>query len=152
MCGNGELIRPFLIEGNLNGIGYYNLLIERVFPSLMEHFGDQFDNDHFRRLWWAQDGAPPHTLVMVRNLLVEMFQDSVIALHHYPEWLARSPDLTPCDFFLWGYMKNKVFSTPPATVEVLRERIQQEFDELRRNRAMMRRAVRHMEKHATICI
>ena len=102
----------FLIE---NRIGYYNLLIERVFPSQMEQFGDQFDNDHFRHLWWAQDGAPPHTLVMVRNLLVEMFEDCVIA--------PRSPDLTPCDFFLWGYMKNKVFSTPPATVEVLRERI-----------------------------
>ena len=73
-----------------------------MFPSLMEHFGDQFDNDHFRRLWWAQDGAPPYTLVMVRNLLVEMFQDRVIALHHDSEWPARSPDLTPCDFFLWG--------------------------------------------------
>ena len=98
MCGNGELIRHFFIEGNLNGIGYYNHLIERVFPSLMEHFGDQFDNDHFRRLWWAQDGAPPRTLAMVRNLLVEMFQDSVIALHHDPEWPARSPDLTLATF------------------------------------------------------
>ena len=152
MRGNGELIGPFSIEGNLNGIGYYNPLIERVFPSLMEHFGDQFDNDHFRRLWWARNGAPPRTLVIVRNLLVEIFQNRVIALHHDPEWPARSPDLTPCDFFLWGYMKNKVFSTPPATVEVIRERIQQEFGELRRNRAMVRRAVRHMEKRATLCI
>ena len=33
------------------------------------------------------------------------------------------PDLTPCDFFLWGYMKDKVFSTPPRDVDELREKI-----------------------------
>jgi hypothetical protein len=25
------------------------------------------------------------------------------------KWLPRSPDLTPCDFFLWGYVKEHVF-------------------------------------------
>lgn len=24
-------------------------------------------------------------------------------------WPARSPDLAPCDFFLWGYLKEEVF-------------------------------------------
>jgi len=24
-------------------------------------------------------------------------------------WAPRSPDLTPCDFFLWGYVKDRVF-------------------------------------------
>jgi len=27
-------------------------------------------------------------------------------------WPPRSPDITPLDFFLWGYVKDKVFSTP----------------------------------------
>ena len=27
------------------------------------------------------------------------------------EWPARSPDLTPCDFFLWGWLKEQVYST-----------------------------------------
>ena len=40
MCGNGVLLGPFFIEGNLSGISYYNLLIERVFPSLMANFRD----------------------------------------------------------------------------------------------------------------
>jgi len=26
-------------------------------------------------------------------------------------WPPRSPDITPIDFFLWGYLKDKVFST-----------------------------------------
>jgi hypothetical protein len=27
-------------------------------------------------------------------------------------WPPRSPDLTPCDFFLWGYVKDKVYMSP----------------------------------------
>ena len=27
-------------------------------------------------------------------------------------WPPRSPDITSLDFFLWGYVKDKVFSTP----------------------------------------
>jgi len=27
-------------------------------------------------------------------------------------WPPRSPDITLLDFFLWGYVKDKVFSTP----------------------------------------
>ena len=32
-------------------------------------------------------------------------------------WPARSPDLTPCDYFLWGYVKDKVF-VPPQPVSI----------------------------------
>ena len=33
------------------------------------------------------------------------------------EWPARSPDLTPCDFFLWGWLKEQVYSTKPRNLE-----------------------------------
>ncbi|GBN56792.1 hypothetical protein AVEN_23056-1 [Araneus ventricosus] len=29
-------------------------------------------------------------------------------------WAPRSPDLTPCDFSLWGYVKDKVYAPPIA--------------------------------------
>ncbi|GBM00972.1 hypothetical protein AVEN_55492-1 [Araneus ventricosus] len=36
----------------------------------------------------------------------------------------RSPDLTPCDFFLWGYVNDKVYVPPmPKTLQALQERI-----------------------------
>jgi len=39
-------------------------------------------------------------------------------------WPPRSPDLTPCDFFLWGLVKDTVFVPPlPAYLQVLRNRI-----------------------------
>jgi len=46
------------------------------------------------------------------------------------EWPARSPDLIPCDVFLWGYLKEKVFRHRPRSVEDLKERIQQEIDSI----------------------
>jgi len=46
------------------------------------------------------------------------------------EWPARSSDLSPCDFFLWGYLKEKVFKHRPQSLEDLKERIQQEIDSI----------------------
>jgi len=37
----------------------------------------------------------------------------------------RSPDLTPCDFFLWDYLKAKVYEQCPLTLEALKEVIRQ---------------------------
>jgi hypothetical protein len=42
-------------------------------------------------------------------------------------WPPRSPDLTPCDFFLWGYLKAKVYEQRPLTLEALKEAIRQEL-------------------------
>jgi len=36
----------------------------------------------------------------------------------------RSPDMTPCDFFLWGYVKERVYVPPlPADLDELTNRI-----------------------------
>ncbi|KAJ4431180.1 hypothetical protein ANN_19777 [Periplaneta americana] len=37
--------------------------------------------------------------------------------------LDADPDLTPLDFFLWGYVKDKVYATPVRDLRDLRERI-----------------------------
>ena len=38
--------------------------------------------------------------------------------------LVRSPDLSPCDFFLWSYVKGLVFVLPlPANIEEMKLRI-----------------------------
>ena len=39
------------------------------------------------------------------------------------EFPARSPDLTPMDFFFWGYLKDKVYAAKPETIEGLKEEI-----------------------------
>ena len=38
-------------------------------------------------------------------------------------WPARSPDSAVQDYFLWGYVKNKVYDTRPASIADLKQRI-----------------------------
>jgi len=40
------------------------------------------------------------------------------------EFLPRSPDITPLDFYLWGTLKNVVYRRKLATLAVLREDIE----------------------------
>ena len=88
----------------------------------------------------------------MRNWLLECFQHKIIALYHESEWPARSPDMKPCDYFLWGFLKNQVFSTPPHTIADLRQRIITEVDVVKRNRMLVRRSVRDMLRRAHLCI
>ena len=120
---------------------------------LVVHFRSQVENGLFRDLYWAEDGAPAHRLVEVRDRLNEVFgNDHVIGLGHDVEWPPLSPDLTPCDFFLWGYLKNKVFSRPPHDIDTLRQRIIEEVNALRHNREFIVNAVQNMENRTTLCI
>jgi hypothetical protein len=38
-------------------------------------------------------------------------------------WPMRSPDITPLDFFLWGYVKVIVYRTPVTSLNELKLRI-----------------------------
>ena len=95
---------------------------------------------------WNNMGlGPSFSLARVRNRLAEVFGHRVIASHYDVEWPPLSPDLT-CQFFLWGYLKSKVFTTPPTDIATLRQRIIDEFDALRHQAPMICRAVCEMEK------
>jgi hypothetical protein len=43
----------------------------------------------------------------------------------------------PCDFFLWGHMKDLVYSVPIDTMEVLREQVGNAATIIRNNRGML---------------
>jgi len=72
-------------------------------------------------MWYQQDGAPPHSHRDVRAYLDNTFPDRWIGCRGSVEYPQRSPDVTPPDFFLWGYLKDTVYSTKPATPEKLRQ-------------------------------
>ena len=38
-------------------------------------------------------------------------------------WPARSHDLSPLDFFLWGFLKGKVYQSQPSNISELKESI-----------------------------
>jgi hypothetical protein len=46
-------------------------------------------------------------------------------------WPAGSPDLTPCDFFLWGVTKDNVNKRKARNLMQLQQNICEAFDELK---------------------
>ena len=48
----------------------------------------------------------------------------------YCAWPPRSPDLNVSDFFLWGYVKEKVYIEMPDTLQQLKRNIIQEINNI----------------------
>ena len=58
----------------------------------------------------------------MKQYLVTAFGNQIIGYGSFKEWHSLSPDLTPLDFFLWGYQKQKEYVTPPQTLQDLQLR------------------------------
>ena len=148
MFGDGTIIGPIFIDGNMNAQRYNTAV-----PAVLRHARYQLNmNGTTSRLWWFQDGAPCHTAIVVRRQLQELFPGRVVGIGHNVEWPSRSPDLTPLDFCLWGYVKSMVYRTPPANLPELRRRIQDAFNQLRRERRKCRAAIDAMNTRAERCV
>jgi len=76
---------------------------------------------------FQQDGAPPHWGSHVRRFLEATFPNRWIGRDGPTPWPPRSPYITPLDFFLWGYVKDNVFSTPVPDITNLKARITDAF-------------------------
>ena len=107
----------FFDEPTVTGNSYLKLLKKKVMPKLKK------DSVNFI---FQQDGAPPHWKTEVRDYLdstlphrwIGRASDSNLV---FARWPPRSPDLTPCDFFLWGYVKDKVYVPPlPESLDELK--------------------------------
>ena len=75
-----------------------------------------------------------------------MFASRVVALYHEVECDPRSLDLTSCNFFFWGYLKSKIFVTPPRDMQDLQNRILIGLKNVRQISGMIHNAVRSMQK------
>ncbi|XP_039292755.1 uncharacterized protein LOC120353366 [Nilaparvata lugens] len=105
---------------------YVTMLQTFLQPELEELVEEQ----DLGEIWFQQDGATAHTARISMDLLREMFPGRLISLRGDVKWPARSPDLSVCDFFLWGYLKEKVFNHRPHTLEELKDKIREEIQAL----------------------
>ena len=64
--------------------------------------------DRQSNVLFQQDGAPPHWRLTVRESLNNSFPQHWIGRDGPIAWPPQSPDLTPLDFFFWGYVKDTV--------------------------------------------
>ncbi|GBM75461.1 hypothetical protein AVEN_98280-1 [Araneus ventricosus] len=73
-----------------------------------------------------QDGVPLHIATSVKQLLNLHFRNNRITSRHFlTTWTPRSPDLNPCDYWLWGYLKVVLYGGPIANLAELKNRITQ---------------------------
>lgn len=116
-----EIIGPFFIDGNLDGAKYVLLLHNQIVPEMRASAARQ--HIPWTDVYFQQDGAPAHYARLVRDYLDLVFPNRWIGRLGPMAWPPRSPDLTPLDFFLWGYLKDKVFRTIPETLQEMEDRI-----------------------------
>ena len=76
-----------------------------------------------QRRFRREFARPPPTR---RAHLDAAFPNTWIGRRGAIEYPARSPDLTPMDFFLWGYLKDKVYRTKPRTIDALKMEIERQ--------------------------
>ena len=74
-------------------------------PKRCIHTSNNCICEHFKEedFYFQQDWAPPHYHCDVTSFLNERFPNGWIGRRGFVEYPPRSPDLTPLDFFLWGY-------------------------------------------------
>ncbi|GFS55407.1 uncharacterized protein TNCV_1626951 [Trichonephila clavipes] len=86
-------------------------------------FIPELNNHDVQELWFQQDGATCHTARATVDLLKDTFGDRLISRFGPVNWLPRSCDLTPLDYFLWGYVKSLVYADKPQTLDHLEDNI-----------------------------
>ncbi|GFT05056.1 transposon Tf2-9 polyprotein [Trichonephila clavipes] len=100
---------------------------DRYRATITNFFIPELNNHDVQELWFQQDGATCHTARATIDLLKYTFGDRLISRFGPVNWPPRSCDLTPLDYFLWGYVKSLVYARdgePMARVPMMaRDRI-----------------------------
>lgn len=146
IVGN-KLLGPHFFEGSLNG-HMYTQFLDNEFSEMLADLPVRTRAG----MWFMHDGAPPHFSREARSKLDEMFPNKWVGRNGPIQWPPRSPDLNSLDFFLWGYLKDKVYSVEVNDVETLRRRIIETCDQIRNDENMLENVSRSMEHRANMCI
>ena len=145
ICGD-HLIGPYLMPSPLNGARYVTFLRD-VLPELLE----EMPLGIRRRMWFQHDGAPAHYHRDARQHLDASFPNKWIGRNGPVAWPARSPDLNPLDFFLWGYMKTLVYDTPVESEMDLTARIAVAAGDIAEDQQMLSRVTQSFQRRCQVC-
>lgn len=105
---------------------------------------------HAYKLQLTQELKPAdHAQRRTMALLREKFPGRVISRNGDFNWPPRSCDLTPLDFFLWGYVKDKVYANAPATIQALKDNIRAAIGEIQP--LLCENVMKNFIKRMTVC-
>ncbi|GFY15219.1 DUF4817 domain-containing protein [Trichonephila clavipes] len=104
---------------------------DRYRAMITNLFIPELNNHDVQELWFQQDGAICHTARATIDLLKDTFGDRLISRFGPVNWPPRSCDLTPLDYFLWGYVKSLVYADKPQTLDHLEDSIRRVIADIR---------------------
>ncbi|GFT93627.1 uncharacterized protein TNCV_677581 [Trichonephila clavipes] len=104
---------------------------DRYRAMITNFFIPEFNNHDVQELWFQQDCATCHTARATIDLLKDTFGDRLISRFGPVNWPPRSCDLTPLDYFLWGYVKSLVYADKPQTLHHLEDNIRRVIADIR---------------------
>lgn len=97
------------------------MLQEFLIPHLKENEVET------EKIWFQQEGTTAHTARVSIAFLQTILPGRVISRYGDVSWPPRFPDITPCDFFLWGYVKSNVYVDKPRNIQELKKSIRREI-------------------------
>ena len=123
---------------------YLRMLQEFMLPKI----ADRERRDEFV---FQQDGARCHTTQGVRQWLAEQFGVVISGplLAEWP-WPANSPDLTGCDYWLWGHILQEIRRVKPESLEELKDIVDTFVDSL--DPEEVRKATADIYPRTRLCI
>jgi hypothetical protein len=130
---------PYFFEGTVNQHSYHRMLIDFFWPKVVR--------EDYKKYYFQQDGASSHTAKKVQNYLRSKFGDKFMDKNRWPP---RSPDLNPCDFYLWGYLKARVYNPLPKTLDELKSNIRREIEKITKDD--LKRVFLNFEKRVVLVI
>ena len=125
---------PYFFEGTVNQHNYLNMLKEFLWPKVVR--------EDYKKYYFQQDGAKPHVANLVQNYLKSKFGEKFLDKKRWPP---RSPD-----FFLWGYLKSKVYNPLPKNLDELKANIQREIKNI--DKATLKSTVLNFSKRCNLVI
>jgi hypothetical protein len=110
------LLGPIFFEETVNSERHLSMLRNTFVPHLLA------TGFPLQTQWLMQDGARPHTQNVVLDFLHHSFDSHVIS-NRFPDrfaceqnWPSNHPDLNPRDYFLRGFLKEKIFPKKPQMI------------------------------------
>ena len=143
------VIGPYFFEEDgvtvtVNSERYIHMLNNFLRPELRRR------RINMRNVYFQQDGATAHTAHAPMNVLRNMFPGCLISRFGDVPWPPRSPDMSSCDFFLWGYLKGRVYTHKPRNLGELKDAIRQEV--LKIDQQLLAQAMDDFKQRIENCI
>ncbi|UYV60168.1 LONRF2 [Cordylochernes scorpioides] len=114
-------------------LGHFSLKksMEELLKPFLKAIPILQDKQPLSEIAFMQEGGPPPISRGAKQLLKDTLgEDRVISRHFIHQWPSRSPDLTPCDFGLWGYIKSRVYRCRPTTSCLLSDGTFHQFQQI----------------------